>query len=315
MARNLQWSELKTGVIAFAVIVTLVVSILLFARVGALRGDKDDIFVLTQDAVGVLEGTEVWLSGQKVGLVKDVHFRPVTTDTLERLAIHTEILRDRMYLLRRDSWADIRSGDNLIGSPIVFISSGTSNGRPLKSGDTLVNISTGKMKPVGVKVGELMNRLTTLADSGRKISAAFSSPSTNIGAFRSSGIAKIHDANAALSGLMNKATTGTGSVALASRDDLAGRVGRLMAAKDSIALLLTTNRGSIGRFRKDSTLFKQVSHIRSELDSLKSLTSGSSGVTRLRTDSTLTLEMARARAQLTALMADMKKRPGRYIRF
>ena len=315
MSRKLQWSELKTGLIAFAVLFTLVVSILLFARVGALRGDKDDIYVLTQDADGVLEGTEVWLSGQKVGLVKDIHFRPISTDTMERLAIHTEILREKMNFIRRDAWADIRAGDNLIGSPIVFISSGTSKAPALKSGDTLLNISTGKMKPVGVKVGELSTRLTALADSGKKIAEAMSSPSTNIGAFRQSGIAKINDANTALSGLMAKATTGTGSVALASRGNLAERIDRLMAAKDSISLLVTTNRGSVGRFRKDSTLFKQVGHIRSELDSLKSLASGSGGITRLRTDTTITTEMARARAQLTAIMADLKKRPGRYISF
>lgn len=315
MARDLQWSELKTGVIAFAVIVTLVLGVLFFARVGALRGDKDNIYVLTQEADGVLEGTEVWLSGQKIGLVKDVHFRPISTDTVERLAIHAEILRNRMHLLRRDSWADIRSGDNLIGSPIVYISSGTSSARPLKTGDTLINISTGKMKPVGVKVDELLTKLTTLADSSKRVVAALSSPTNNVGAFRQSGMAKIHDANATLSGLMSKATTGSGSIALASRGNLPERVSLLLAAKDSIALLLTSDRGNVGRFRKDSTLFRTVSHIRSELDSLKAMTSGTTGIARFRSDSTLTIEMARARAQLTAIMADLKKHPGRYIRF
>lgn len=315
MARDLQWSELKTGVIAAAMIVTLVLGVLFFARVGALRGDKDDIYVLTQEADGVLEGTEVWLSGQKIGLVKDVHFRPVSTDSLERLAIHAEILRNRMYLLRRDSWADIRSGDNLIGSPIVFISSGTSKARPLNPGDTLVNVSTSKMKPVGVKVDELLTKLTTLADSSKRVVAALSSPTNNVGAFRQSGIAKIHDASVTLSGLMSKTTTGGGSIALASRGNLPERVSRLLAEKDSIALLFTTDRGNVGRFRKDSTLFRKVSEIRSELDSLKAMTSGTTGIARFRSDSTLTIEMARARAQLTEIMADLKKHPGRYIRF
>ncbi|MEO8576740.1 MAG: MlaD family protein [Gemmatimonadales bacterium] len=315
MSRNLQWSELKTGIIAFAVLVALVMSILLFARVGALRGDKDDIYVLTQEADGVLEGTEVWLSGQKIGLVKDIHFRPVSTDRLERLAIHTEILRDRMHFIRRDAWADIRSGDNLIGSPIVFISSGTSKAPALKSGDTLINISTSKMKPVGQKVDDLTKKLSTLADSGKSVAAALSSPNSNIGAFRSSGIAKINNANAAFSGLMKKTTEGNGSVALASRDDIPARVSRVLAAKDSIALLLTTDRGSVGRFRKDSSLFKNVGHIRSQLDSLKTMMSGTTGVARLRGDTTVTTEMARARLQLTAIMADLKKHPGRYISF
>lgn len=315
MSRDLQWSELKTGVIAFAVLVTLVLSILLFARVGQLRGDKDNIYVLTQEAEGVLEGTEVWLSGQKIGLVKDVHFRPLSTDTLQRLAIHTEILRDRMNFIRRDAWADIRPGDNLIGSPIVFISSGTSKAPPLKSGDTLINVSRSKIKPLGVKVGELSAKLTTLADSGKKVVAALSSPKSNIGAFRSTGIAKINTANAAFSGLMNKASQGNGSVALASRDNIPERLTRILAAKDSVALLFTTDRGSVGRFRKDSTLFKQVSHIRSQLDSLKTMAAGNTGVARLRGDTTLTTEMARARLQLTEIMADLKKHPGRYISF
>ncbi|HEX2721681.1 MAG TPA: MlaD family protein [Gemmatimonadaceae bacterium] len=315
MARTLEWRELKTGTVALAVIVTVVFSILVFARVGALRGEKDNIYVLTQDAGGVLEGTEVWLSGQKIGLVRDIHFRPITTDTMERLAIHTEILANRMHLIRRDAYADIRPGDNLIGSPIVFISSGTSRAPALKSGDTLINISTGKMKPVGEKIGELSKRLTILADSGRRITSSLSSPSGNIGAFRTSGVVKFNNAKAALSALMNKATTGNGSVALALNGELGARFSRIMAAKDSVAFLVSSGNGSIGRFRKDSTLFRQVAHIRSEVDSLKAMSSATTGVARFRTDSTLTIEIARARAQLSAIMADIKKHPGRYISF
>src|SRR5215217_3211070 len=166
MARNLAWRDLKTGVVAFATIVALALGILLFARVGALHGDTTNIYVVTDDAPGVLDGTEVWLSGQKIGLVRDVHFRSVRTDTLQRLAIHLQILSDRMQYLRRDAYADIRPGGNLIGSPVVWISSGTSNAPALTEGDTLVEISTGMMRPVGERVEALGARMTILADSG-----------------------------------------------------------------------------------------------------------------------------------------------------
>src|SRR5678815_363353 len=142
MARALAWRDLKVGTIALVAMVGLALSILFFARVGALHGDTTDIYVVTDDAPGVLAGTEVWLSGQKVGLVKDIHFRSVTTDTLERLAIHLQILSDQMHYIRKDAWADIRPGGNLIGSPVVFISSGTSNVAALNEGDTLMEIST-----------------------------------------------------------------------------------------------------------------------------------------------------------------------------
>ena len=315
MARNLAWRDLKTGTVAFGVIVAGALGVLIFARVGALHGDKSNIYVLSQEADGVLAGTEVWLSGQKIGLVKDIHFRAIATDTLERLAIHTEILSDRMHLVRRDAYADIRPGDNLIGSPIVFISSGTSRVPALRSGDTLVNVSTGKMKPVGEKVTELTARLSALADSGKRLSALLNSRTGTIGAFKHDGTAKISDASATISGLMNQATSGNGTIALASKGELGARLARIQAGKDSIVLLLSSGRGNIGRFRKDSTLFRTVSHIRDEIDSLKSMSSGAGTLQRARSDTTLTLEMARIRVHLSELMADIKKHPGRYISF
>lgn len=315
MARSLGWKDLKIGTVALGVLVALGVSILLFARVGALRGDLSTIYVLSQDANGVLPGTEVWLSGQKIGRVKDIHFRPISTDTMQRLAIHTEILATRMHLIRRDAYADIRPGDNLIGSPIVFISSGTSLASALRSGDTLVNISNGKMKPVGDKVSELMTRLSRLADTGKKAVALLNSRSGTIGAFKNEGIAKISGAHRTMSGIMRKADTGGGSIALASHGKLGERVAHLTAAKDSILLLVSSGNGSVGRFKKDSTLFRNVKHIRDELDSLKSLTGSGGGITRLKSDTALKAEMARTRVELSALMADIKKHPGRYIAF
>lgn len=315
MARSLDWRELKTGTIAFAVLTGIVVFILFFARVGALRGDKSNIYVLTQDAEGVLEGTEVWLSGQKIGLVKDLHFRPPSSDTLQRLAIHTEILSDKMHFIRRDAYADIRAGDNLIGSPIVFISSGTSNAPALKSGDTLVNKSVGKMKPVGVKVEDLTAHLSALADTSKKIVALLNSDKGTVGSFTHHGMAKLADASTTMSSLMNKARSGDGSLARISSMNVGARFSRITAAKDSIMLLVSTDRGNVGRFRKDSTLFKEVGRVRAQLDSLKSLAAGGGGVGRLRGDSTLTAEMARVRAQLSELMADVKKHPTRYIAF
>ena len=72
MPRHLRWSELTGGIIATAVIVGLIVVIFLFARVGALHGKKVTLYVLTDDATGVLAGTEVWLGGKKEGVVKEI---------------------------------------------------------------------------------------------------------------------------------------------------------------------------------------------------------------------------------------------------
>src|SRR5919205_1037709 len=137
MPHQLHWRELKGGMIAVAVIAAIIVSILAFARVGALHGKKVTLYVVTDEAPGVLSGTEVWLSGEKDGLVTDITFRPPGTDTLERLLIKTEFLKRALSHVRRDSYAQIRAGGTLIGTPIIYISAGTAGAPGLKDGDTV----------------------------------------------------------------------------------------------------------------------------------------------------------------------------------
>jgi phospholipid/cholesterol/gamma-HCH transport system substrate-binding protein len=311
VSRTLDWRNLRVGVIAFIVIVGSALGILFFARVGALHGDTTNIYVVSDDAPGVLAGTEVWLSGEKIGLVKEVHFRPVTTDTLERIAIHLMILNKYMQYLRKDAWADIRPGGNLIGSPVIWISSGTSKVAALHEGDTLLEISTGMMQPVGDRVTALGARLGTLADSGGKVLRLLQSQAGTAGRLVGEGWPKVTRQTDQISRLARRASQGNGSLALMLNGELGQRLARIRASKDSIAALMNSGRGNIGRFRKDSTLGNQISHLQGELDSLRS---GSGTLAKMKSDSTLRIEMAKMRAELAALMADVKKHPLRYIR-
>src|SRR5881275_1789276 len=116
MPHQLHWRELTGGIIAAAAIALLILVVLVFARVGALHGKKVTLYVVTDEAPGVLAGTEVWLAGEKEGVVKDVTFRPVTVDTLERILIITEVLEEALPSVRRDSYAQIRPGGRMIGT-------------------------------------------------------------------------------------------------------------------------------------------------------------------------------------------------------
>ncbi|HEX6575643.1 MAG TPA: MlaD family protein [Gemmatimonadaceae bacterium] len=314
MARHLEWRELKTGLIGFAVIFAGALSILLFARVGALHGDTTNLYVTTDDAPGVLSGTEVWLSGQKVGLVKDIHFRPPSTDTSRRLAIHLEILTKHMDYLRRDAWADIRPGGNLIGSPVVWISSGTSTARPLHEGDTLHEISAGMMKPVGERMEALGARLSLLADSGGKVLRLLQSQAGTAGRLVGSGWPRVTEQTNQISQLVKKASRGGGSLERIAHGELGAHIASIRATKDSIYALLNSPTGNIGRLRRDSSLVNEVSHLQARVDSLRATMNTGNGIGRLRSDSTLTQEMAKIRVELAALMADIKKHPLRYIR-
>ncbi|MFL5527219.1 MAG: MlaD family protein, partial [Gemmatimonadaceae bacterium] len=108
MASRLRWSDLKVGILAAASITTLVLWILIFADVGALRGDVQTLYVTAPDVSGVLKGTDVWVQGKKVGQVKEVSFRPITSDTLQRVIMRSDVLVEAMPFIRKDSRADIR---------------------------------------------------------------------------------------------------------------------------------------------------------------------------------------------------------------
>jgi len=315
MARSLEWSELKTGLIGTSAIAAIVIGTLFFARVGALRGDTGTLYVYSDEATGVLPGTEVWLSGEKIGQVKRIHYRDISTDTTRRLSIETLILADKMQYIRRDARVDIRPGGNLIGTPVIYIAGGTSGFRALRAGDTLVTVSNSAFKPIGVRVDSLSARLTQLADTAKKLGRLITSTQGTLGAFQKNGLPRMPDAVGTMDDLMEKATKGDGSLGLAMRGDVGARVARLMAAKDSITILMTSGKGTLGRFRNDSTLFRNVASVKAQVDSLKLMFSGKGTVSRARSDSSLTVELRRMSAELSALMAELKANPRRFINF
>jgi hypothetical protein len=63
MAEPLSWRNLTIGLVGLASVAAAVLVILLFARVGGVRGPKVNIYVTAAEARGVLKGTNVMLSG------------------------------------------------------------------------------------------------------------------------------------------------------------------------------------------------------------------------------------------------------------
>jgi hypothetical protein len=123
------------------------------------------------------------------------------------------------------------------------------------------------------------------------------------------------DLSAGMSRITARATRGNGTVGLAMRTDLAGRASRAMASTDSIRSLLSSNRGSLGRFQRDTTLFTKASGVMAEVDTLRALLSNPVGsIAAAHNDSTLSIELARTHALLDSLMKDVKSHPMRYIK-
>jgi phospholipid/cholesterol/gamma-HCH transport system substrate-binding protein len=316
MPRQLHWSELRGGIISAAVIAVLIAATLLFARVGAIHGKKVTLYVVTHDATGVLAGTEVWLAGKKAGRVTDVSFRPPSSDTTERLLITTEFLADALPNVRRDSYAQIRPGGSLIGAPVLFIATGSAASPPAGDGDTIHTRTNTPIGDVVSKVGSIRPEVSALASGVKALNAQISRPTGTIGNFRTQGLPRLPDVRERMSRITGKATRGSGTIGLAMRRNLMARASRVMAAADSVRALLSSDKGSIGRFRRDTTLVTTAAGIMAQVDTLRALASDPLGsIGGAHSDSTLTRELDRTRSELDSLIRNIKAHPLRYINF
>jgi hypothetical protein len=283
--------------------------------VGALHGRKITLYIVTDDATGVLPGTEVWLGGQKEGLVKEISFRPPTTDTLERLILRTDFLKEALTNLRRDSYAQIKPGGSLIGAPVVYISLGTRASPQLRDGDTIRTQPSGAIANLAQDIGKIQPEVAALASEVKQLNAKAGSPSSSVGSFRAYGMPRMPELNERMSRLSARAANGRGTLALATRNNLMERASRAMSRADSIHSIMSSNRSSLGRFRRDTTLMTKASGVLAELDTLSALLSDPMGsIGGAHPDSGLTRELARSRSLLDSLVKDAKKHPMRYIR-
>src|SRR5436190_16296543 len=79
MPARLSWRHLIPGIIALAAVAAVALGVAMFAGIGRMRGDTMTLYASESQARGVLRGTEVWLAGQKIGMVDGVSFQPPTT--------------------------------------------------------------------------------------------------------------------------------------------------------------------------------------------------------------------------------------------
>jgi ABC-type transporter Mla subunit MlaD len=319
MAKPLRWRDLKIGMLSFTAVLAAALGVLIFGRVGTLHGKTFYVYVTTSGARGVIRGTEVWLDGQKVGLVRDVAFQPPSVDSTNRVVMKLRVLQSAQSHIRLDSRVQVRAGTAVIGDRVVYMSSGTARARQVADGDTVHSSDQVDYESVSADAAAATKEFPAIIDNVKLLSAQLESVDGTLGAFGLEGTgAGISHVHSRVSQLMERlsSSNGTVSLGLTNRDLLLARARRALAQTDSIRALLNSNEHSLGRFRRDSTLSSHVTKLKATLDSLQRLAGSPNGtIGRLRADSAITENIQRARAALDSLIADMKKHPLRYTPF
>jgi hypothetical protein len=266
-----------------------------------------------------MQGTEVWLSGQKVGLVRTVKFRGVEVDTAQRVVVVFDLLAKYQPLVRHNSFAQIRTGSTLIGSPVLFIEPGTKEAAEVVDGDTLRTAPQNDAEGMASRFAYGSREFPAIINNVKLLSAQLEGVRGTAGAILNSDRAaqNLGAFVQSASKLTQRATHGPGTIGLAmSGTNIQGRLAVVMARSDSIRALMASNNTSLGRFRRDSSLLQAVADVRNEVSVMRALLDEPRGTAgRVLRDEAAQRALADAEKSLTALMTDLKRRPLRYVAF
>jgi phospholipid/cholesterol/gamma-HCH transport system substrate-binding protein len=310
---------LVVGLVALAALAGVGFLVLVYARVGQLHGRTFRLYALTGEARGVIRGSEVWLGGQKVGVVKDVSFMSPMEPAKSRLLIAMDVLSSARQGIRLNSTAQIRSGGTLISSPVVYLSIGGNKSPVVAAGDTVRTLPQSDLETMSSDFAIASRQFPDIINNVKLLNAQMKSARGTLGAFGvEHGEIQLAAVQSQASRLMSRATrpSGTIGLALGSSTSLAERARLVMARADSVRALLASDQSSFGRFRRDSTLVHEVADIRNELDIVRArLASPTGTLGRARTDSALFAAVSAGQREMTLIMADLHRRPLRYIHF
>ena len=318
MASRPRWNDLTVGAIAIVAVVALAMAILLFGSVGSLHGKTFRLFVTTDEARGVIRGTEVWLDGQKVGLVKAVGFQSANSSPDDRIVLALDVLEHVRPQIRRDSRVSVRSGGSIIANQVVYVTTGTARAPDLRNGDTIHAATQTDYESMTSDATAAAHQLPAIIDNVKLIGAQLRSAEGTLGAFGLDGAAELDRVRTRTDRVMSRLSSSNGTVgmALQQRGALQARAQEAMAAADSLRTLVGSNQHSLGRFQRDSTLAREIASVRAELARVQRLAAAPSGtVGRFGTDSAIVRGLHRDIASMDSLFADVQKHPLRYIAF
>jgi hypothetical protein len=165
-------------------------------------------------------------------------------------------------------------------------------------------------------VGSIRPEVAALIEQIQELNIKRASTSGTVGSFGAHGLPHMPEVTARMSRIANRGMQGNGTIGLAMRTDLMGRAARAMAGADSVRALMASGKGSLGRFKRDTTLITQVTGLMSEMDSVSAKMFDPLGsIVRSHSDSALGRALIRNRALLDSLVKDAKSHPFRYITF
>jgi uncharacterized protein Smg (DUF494 family) len=309
------WRKLTGGIVALVAMIGGALAIITFARVGSLRGDTYTAYIVADQASGILKGTDVWLQGQKVGVVQGVGFRALATDSAVQTVLQMEVLSPYKQFIRKDSRVEFKPGSTYLGAQVVALRIGSHTAPVLEAGDTLTRVSVIDPEVRSNELTEAGQDFPEIVSSLRAIGNDLSKTQTQFGSLgeHSSGlhlimthVAQFEKRNAGRKGMLS----------LLARDNALAKSARLVITRADSLLEITQEPGTLKQFKADTGLRAALAGTRAQLDSVRIRISREDGAAgRFVSDNALQSDLRALSDEITRTLANFSRRPERYSPF
>ena len=313
---TITWDQLRVGLVILVAFAVIGIAIYKLGQAANLFSKRYELIAYLPDANGLRPGGAVLVAGQLAGSVKSIEFLPVDADTTRNLKLTLAIDEGIQEQIRRDSRGKLRTL-GLLGDKAFDITPGTPKARVLVAGDTVTTILALDYEAVIAQASGAVTDLVALTRDMRQLTS---------GIVRGEGTLGQIVTNRALYDQLN-GTLSRANVMLASFQNPNGTVGRMLndptlynkltsviGSTDSLVLSIRDSKGTAGLLLRDTTLYRNMVGITHGADSLlKVIGSGQGTVGRMLTDQTLYDQLNKLVTDLSAILADVRRDPSRYM--
>jgi phospholipid/cholesterol/gamma-HCH transport system substrate-binding protein len=341
-AKALTWTELRVGAVAVVSLAILAVTILYVGSGGGTPlAPRYTIRALMSDVNGLKTGAPVRVGGVEMGTVTSVGFGSEGS----RGMVEVVMRLDRRVAAQVTSESQAVLGSlGLLGEKAVDISSST-RGVPLQEGDYLPAASDDPFKSLLSDTSEStahLRRILSRLDAGEGLLGKalrddeLYTRMLDVSVRLQAALSKLESTEGPLGRLVNdremsermasslrsleavtkRVDAGEGALgALLNDRELEQQLRATVKRIDEITARLDRGEGTAGRLLKDDTLYARLTDVSGRLDTvLGRLERGEGTAGQLLRDPELYNNLTGALRELRALVTDVRKDPGKYLR-
>lgn len=167
--------NILVGLFIFVGLIFLLGAILMVGNLHETFKSKMQLVTVFDEVNGLQTGANVWLSGVKVGKVKNIRINPT-----RNVVVVLDVEENAQQFILKNAKTKIGT-DGLIGNKVVIIYGGTANSPTVQDGDTLVAGNTFSTENIMLKLEKNNENLLAITSDFKKISHKLTTKEGTIG--------------------------------------------------------------------------------------------------------------------------------------